>query len=96
MYMDHINKFGGAVAGEEIISSEKALDEFVMLELRSSGLDLIRFENLFGPVGAGWLKEKYPYLELLKKKDFLQTNDNFIKLTPKGYAVCDEILKEIL
>jgi len=96
MYMDHINKFGGAVAGEEIISSEKALDEFVMLELRSSGLDLIRFENLFGPVGAGWLKEKYPYLEMLKKKYFLQITDGLIKLTPKGYAVCDEILKEIL
>ncbi|MEJ2103550.1 MAG: radical SAM family heme chaperone HemW [Ignavibacteriaceae bacterium] len=71
MYIDHINKFGSAVAGEETISSIKALDEFVMLELRSSGLDTKRFENLFGPVGKGWLKEKYPYLEMLKKKDFL-------------------------
>ena len=96
MYIDHINKFGSAVAGEEIISSEKALDEFVMLELRSSGLDTKQFENLFGTVGKRWLKEKYPYLEILKKKDFLQMSDGLIKLTPKGYSVCDEILKEIL
>lgn len=96
MYIDHINNFGNAIAGEETISLEKALDEFVMLELRSSGLDKKRLEQLFGYTGVGWLNEKYPYLETLRKKDFLRMNDEIIKLTPKGYAVCDEILKEIL
>ena len=67
-----------------------------MLELRSSGLDKKRLEQLFGYTGVGWLNEKYPYLETLRKKDFLRMNDEIIKLTPKGYAVCDEILKEIL
>ena len=96
MYIDHINKFGKAVAGEEIIPREKAIDEFVMLELRSSGLETKRFENLFGHIGTGWLKEKYPYLKMLKEKDFLQMSDGLVKLNAKGYAVCDEILKEIL
>ena len=96
MYIDHIHNFGNAIAGEETISLEKALDEFVMLELRSSGLDKKRLEQLFGYTGVGWLNEKYPYLETLRKKDFLRMNDEIIKLTPKGYAVCDEILKEIL
>jgi len=96
MYIDHLNKFDNAIAGQEIISPEKALNEFVMLELRSSGLDVNHLENLFRPAGTGWLKEKHPYLKILEKNGFLQMDDEFIKLTPKGYALCDEILKSII
>jgi oxygen-independent coproporphyrinogen-3 oxidase len=96
MYIENIERFGNAVAGSETISPEKALNEFVMLELRSSGLDIKKFENLFNPEGTGWLKEKYPYFEILKKNDFVKIDDGLIKLTAKGYAICDEILKELL
>ena len=96
MYIDKIEQSGNAVAGSEIISSEKALDEFIMLELRSSGLNIKMFENRFGNEGKDWLKKKYPYFELLKNKNFVLMNDGIIKLTSKGYAVCDEILAEIL
>ncbi len=48
MYIDKIEQSGNAVAGSEIISSEKALDEYIMLELRSSGLNIKMFENRFG------------------------------------------------
>jgi oxygen-independent coproporphyrinogen-3 oxidase len=96
MYIENIKKSGTAIAGEESINSEKALSEYVMLGLRSSGLDVKQFKHLFENIGAEWLKEKNPYLKMLMKKDFLQMNDELIKLTPMGYAVCDEILKEIL
>ncbi|NWG29772.1 MAG: coproporphyrinogen III oxidase family protein, partial [Ignavibacteriaceae bacterium] len=95
MYIDKIENSGNAVAGSELISSEKAIDEFVMLELRSSGLNLNKFENLFGTEIKEWLKKNYHYFELLKNLNFVTIDDNIIKLTPKGYAVCDEILSEI-
>ena len=96
MYIENVEKFRNAVIGSEDISPEKALNEFVMLELRSSGLDIKRFENQFGPAGEGWLKEKYPYFELLKNQNFVMITNGSIKLTSKGYAICDEILKELL
>jgi len=93
MYIENVEKFSNAVAGSEVISPEKALNEFVMLELRSSGLNIEKFENKFGD---SWLKEKYPYFELLQKKDFVKISEGSINLTSKGYAICDEILKELL
>ena len=96
MYIDKIEKSGDAIAGSEIISSEKAMDEYIMLDLRSSGLNIKMFENRFGNKGIEWLKNKYPYFESLKNQDFVMKNDGIIKLTSKGYAICDEILAEIL
>lgn len=93
MYIENVEKFSNAVAGSEAISTEKALNEFVMLELRSSGLNIEKFENIFGD---SWLKDKYPYFELLQKKDFVKISKGSITLTSKGYAICDEILKELL
>jgi oxygen-independent coproporphyrinogen III oxidase len=96
MYIDHIEKSGIAVAGSEIIDKEKAMNEFIMLELRSSGLQTKVFENRFGNDARNWLKKNYPYFESLKSENFVSMDNGFIKLTSKGYAVCDEILAKIL
>jgi len=96
MYIDKIEQSGNAVAGSEIISSEKGINEYIMLELRSSGLNIKMFETRFGSESKKWLKKKYPYFELLKNQNFVIINNGIIKLTSKGYAVCDEILAEIL
>ncbi|MCK7521714.1 MAG: hypothetical protein MZV64_30520 [Ignavibacteriales bacterium] len=96
MYNGKVEKSGNAVAGSEIIDAEKAVNEYVMLELRSSGLNLKKFENRFGTEIEDWLKNKYPYFELLKNQNFVTIDKNVIKLTAKGYAICDEILAEIL
>ena len=96
MYNDKVAKSGNAVAGSEAISTENAVNEYIMLELRSSGLNLKKFGNRFGSEIEEWLKKKYPYFELLKIQNFVTIDDNILKLTSKGYAVCDEILAEIL
>ena len=75
MYIDHIENSGTAVAGSEIITPEKALNEFVMLELRSSGLRTKIFENRFGTEASNWLKKNYHYFETLKNKNFLISFD---------------------
>ncbi len=96
MYIDKIGQSENAVAGSEIINSEKAINEYIMLELRSSGLNIKKFEKRFVIESRDWLKNNYPYFELLKNQNFVMMNDGIIKLTSKGYAVCDEILSEIL
>jgi oxygen-independent coproporphyrinogen-3 oxidase len=92
MYIEKVDGFNNAVAGSEYINKQNALNEFIMLELRSSGLDVEKFENMFG---NSWLKEKYPYFEMLEKKDFVRIQNGKIGFTPRGYAVCDEILASI-
>ena len=96
MYNDKIQNEGNAVAGLENIDAEKALNEYIMLELRSSGIDLKNLKNRFGTESSEWLKKNYPYFEMLKEKNFVMIDDVSVKLTSRGYAVCDEILSEIL
>ena len=96
MYIDKIQKQGNAIAGSEDISAEKALSEYIMLELRSSGIDINNLEKRFGSESSEWLKKNYSYFELLKSKNFVLLDNGLIKLTSKGYAVCDEILSVLL
>lgn len=96
MYIDKVNKYGSAVAGSEIITDDKAINEYVMLELRSSGLNFEKFENRFGIQIQEWMKSKYAYFEVLKNKKFVTIENNIVKMTSNGYAICDEILKDLL
>jgi len=92
-YISEIELNNHAIMNSEIISKEQMHDEYVMLALRSSGLDLNDYRNRFSD---DWIKKNYSYFELLKNEHHLSTDNNWIKLTSKGYAVCDEILKNIL
>jgi oxygen-independent coproporphyrinogen III oxidase len=92
-YISEINKNGFAVAGSELVNDREKLAEYVMLSLRSSGLELIEFNKLFG---ADWINEKYDYIKKLMKRNLVTLDEKYLRLTKKGYAVCDEILKEIL
>jgi oxygen-independent coproporphyrinogen-3 oxidase len=64
-----------------------------MLALRSSGIQLNNYKNTFGDY---WLSKNYSYLKKLENENFILFDDLNIKLTKKGYAVCDEILQNIL
>jgi oxygen-independent coproporphyrinogen-3 oxidase len=92
-YISEIENNKIAVAGSEIINPEQMLDEYVMLALRGTGLDMIDFQNRFGDK---WIKEKQKYFSQLQKDDYIIFNENKIKLTKNGYALCDEILSNIL
>lgn len=92
-YISEIEKSGTADAGSEIITDEQRFNEYVMLALRSSGIDLAELENLFG---RRWLNSRYDYFVELQKQNLISMNDEKIHLTKNGYAVCDEILSKIL
>ena len=92
-YISEINLNNHAMMNSETVSIEQMHDEYVMLALRSSGLDLNDYRKRFS---NDWIKKNNSYFELLKNEQHLSFENNWIKLTPKGYAVCDEILKNIL
>jgi oxygen-independent coproporphyrinogen-3 oxidase len=92
-YIHEIELKGHAIKNSEKITEPQLHDEYVMLALRSSGLNLIEFRKKFDD---SWIKKNYNYFELLKNENLITSNNDIIKLTSKGYAICDEILKNIL
>jgi len=92
-YISEIDTNSNAIANYEELSPEEFHNEYVMLALRSSGIKLNKYKKTFGD---NWLKKNYSYLEKLENENFIFLNDSNIKLTKKGYTVCDEILQNIL
>lgn len=92
-YIHEIETKKNAIMNFENINPAQMHDEYVMLALRSSGLDLNEYKLRFG---NELIKKNFDYFESLKNKNLLVVDDNLIRLTAKGYAVCDEILKNIL
>jgi len=92
-YISEINTNGNAVANYEELSPEEFHNEYVMLALRSSGIKLKKYKRTFGD---NWFKKNYSYFKKLENENFITLDDSNIKLTKQGYAVCDEILQNIL
>ncbi|MEJ2494593.1 MAG: radical SAM family heme chaperone HemW [Ignavibacteriaceae bacterium] len=92
-YIAEINERSNAVAGSEYLSDLQKHNEYVMLALRSSGLKLNEYKPRFG---EEWLMEKNDYFQKLQSKNLITMNNNYIKFTKRGYALCDEILQNIL
>ncbi len=88
-YNTAIESKGNAVIGEENLSEKEKLNEYVMLALRSKGLDLIELKNHFDD---DWQLKNKNYLIQLEQEKFLIKQNEMIKFTPRGYAICDEIL----
>ena len=92
-YISKVELNGHAIMNSEIINDSQMHDEYVMLALRSSGLDLIDYRKRFSD---DWITKNNGYFKLLKNDNLIVIKDDWIKLTSKGYPVCDEIIKNIL
>ena len=92
-YISVVDENGNAEANYEMISENQKFDEYVMLALRSSGINLSEFKKLFG---ENWINENNAYLKKLADQKLLNISEENISLTKSGYAVCDEILSNIL
>jgi oxygen-independent coproporphyrinogen-3 oxidase len=89
MYIEQVNKEGRGVVSEEKLSKVELAEEYIMLHLRSEGLDLNSLNKLYG---NEWMQLNKAYLDMLIKERFLSYSNNFIKFTKRGYSICDEIL----
>ena len=92
-YLLSMQQHGHARAGEEMLTPEQMHDEYVMLAFRSSGLNRNEYSSLFG---RQWLDGKHSDFEKLILEGFALEENGVIRLLPKGYAVCDEIVKNLL
>lgn len=92
-YISEVNEKQNAMMNYEVLTKEQMRNEYIMLALRSKGLNLGEYINYFGPE---WLDKHTTDFELLRNEGHIEIEHNLIKLTPKGYAICDEILSKIL
>lgn len=92
-YIANVDKNGNAIRGEESLTDEEMVEEYIMLALRSSGLNTKKLTEKFG---GNWPEENQGEINKLLKKGFITSEDDVIKFTKKGYPVCDEILAKIL
>jgi oxygen-independent coproporphyrinogen-3 oxidase len=88
-YLRSIESGKSAVEFEEKIEGEKAVTEHIFLGLRSRGIDINRFNETFNCD----FREKYlTSITMLVNNGFAEVDNNLFRLTPKGYAMCDEIV----
>ena len=71
------------------LTDEQKRTEFLMLSLRSSGID---FNNYSALTGKDFKNEFADSLKILAENNFGYFSENKFRLNEKGYAVADEIL----
>ncbi len=93
-YIERILRGAPAIEGRETIDAEKRLIETVMLSFRTrSGLALETLRNL----SRGKKHSVATRIDALAVAGYLDTAENeVLKLTPRGLAIADEIIAELL
>jgi oxygen-independent coproporphyrinogen-3 oxidase len=89
MYIENINKKKTAVRSFEILDISELEQEHIMLALRSKGINIKEFINKFG---KDFFNRNKNYLDEIVSKGYLIQTEEFLRLTSKGFLVCDEIL----
>jgi oxygen-independent coproporphyrinogen III oxidase len=73
----------------EFIDTDTSIYEFIFLGLRSKGINFKTFRDIYKID----FRDKYSNtIDILTHNGFASANNEYIRLTPKGYAVCDEII----
>jgi oxygen-independent coproporphyrinogen-3 oxidase len=87
-YLKRIRNGGGAVASGETLGEREMINEKIFLGLRSDGLDCTFLKNTFGVN----LCESHPLVfERLAATSLATWDGNTLRLTDRGYLLCDEI-----
>jgi oxygen-independent coproporphyrinogen-3 oxidase len=76
------------LAGEETLVSSQLIDEAILLGLRADGIDVAGFRKRYG---AGFFDEHRARIAELERKNLAVLEGERLRLTPKGYLLCDEI-----
>ena len=87
-YIEMISANRLPVAGQEVLSDESLKAERLFLGLRSDGLQLTDFRRDFGETA---LEKHQPLLNDLVRESMVILSDDVLRLTPRGYLLCDEV-----
>lgn len=89
MYIDLIDEKNNALISKEELTKIEMEDEYWFLAFRSRGLIVKEYISKFG---NSRLNQNSDLISNLVNEGFMLNQNGVIKLTPKGFAVCDEIL----
>lgn len=89
LYIDAVKTKGNPIAGSEQLSSAQMEEEYVMLALRSSGLESTELVHLFG---AGAMQKREDTIRKFISEGYIKQSGSKYMLTASGYALCDELL----
>ena len=92
-YSERLERGHVPVAFEEQLTSEQLMEEEVLLGLRSGGIDVAGFRKRYD---RDLLNERGPLIQELVQKDLLAFREERLRLTSKGYLLCDEICHSFL
>lgn len=87
-YHDSLESDRVPVAGSEQLSREKLREEEIFLALRSDGVDVAGFRKRYG---KDLLADASSGFRELLEQNMAVVKEGRVRLTPKGYLVCDEI-----
>ncbi|HVN48524.1 MAG TPA: radical SAM family heme chaperone HemW [Bacteroidota bacterium] len=87
-YIDKLNDHIFPVAGSEQLTREQLMNEAIFLGLRSTGINAIKFKNNFG---IDFFVEYASVIHSLQNEHLASVEQNRLRLTSKGYLLCDEI-----
>lgn len=89
MYIDLIDEKNNALISKEELTKIEMEDEYWFLAFRSRGLIVEEYISKFG---NSRLNQNSDLISNLVNEGFMLNQNGVIRLTPKGFAVCDEIL----
>ncbi len=88
-YLNSINLGKLPIANFEILNEDKKIEEFIYLSLRSTGIEFKKFRDKFG---FDFLdSEIMDEIIQLERHGFVELDEFAVKLTCKGFLLCDEI-----
>lgn len=87
-YLERLTNDRLPSAGEERLTTAQMMDEAIFLGLRSDGIDIPSFDGRFG---THLLARYGRIIEGICEQRLAEIRDGRLCLTPRGYAVCDEI-----
>jgi oxygen-independent coproporphyrinogen III oxidase len=92
-YLNKIEKNELPILDNEELTKCQQMMERVMLELRSEGIRINEFRNDFEIDLDDLLNTEAQYMF---EHNYIQVKENKIKLTNKGFLICDELVRSII
>lgn len=88
-YIESINSGKDAYDFIEFIDKDSSIMEYIFLGLRSTGVDMNRFKSRYQ---IDFRQEYASAINTLLTNNFATMDESTLRLSRKGYAVCDEIV----
>lgn len=88
-YINRINSGDTVIESSHEVTNAEKREEELMLKLRSSGLEIRRMKELMNESA----NEK---IDTLIKHDYAKIENDYFRLTPKGYIISDEIISNLI